>query len=223
MRPHRVVVLTPSFDEILCLAETLEDMLVETLVSESAVEAFDVAVLVRFARLDEAEPDFLLPGPAIQSHAHELRAVVHDDLFWETSSFAKPIQDPDDPGTRQGKVHLNGRRLFAELIHESQTLEGSPVVESIMNEIHSPDLIGPNGLQRSELTVLAKLLSLHPPHTQAFFAVDTADFLVIHLQALTPEQDVQTGISKARSLGSQGFEAFSQSLITRPPRKIPTG
>lgn len=50
-RPHVVVVAPPACGLVAGLLQALEPVLVETLVAETAVEALDVGVLRRLARL----------------------------------------------------------------------------------------------------------------------------------------------------------------------------
>ena len=45
---------SPGLDEDLGMGQTREPVLVETLVAEPAVERFDIGVLIRLARLDQA-------------------------------------------------------------------------------------------------------------------------------------------------------------------------
>ena len=52
VRPDLVVVLPPGSDGGPCLRQRLEPMLVQAFVPELAVEALDVAILHRPARLD---------------------------------------------------------------------------------------------------------------------------------------------------------------------------
>jgi hypothetical protein len=52
VRPDGVVVDAPLFDDPIGLAERREQVLVQALVAEPAIEAFDEGVLRRFARRD---------------------------------------------------------------------------------------------------------------------------------------------------------------------------
>ena len=60
MRPDRVVVGSPLLDDHLCFSERVEDLSVEQLIAQLAVERFAVAVLPRTPRSDvnslRAEP-----------------------------------------------------------------------------------------------------------------------------------------------------------------------
>ena len=59
-----VVVLPPCFDDLTCLVEVGEQVLVEALVAQPAVEALNKAILHRFARCNVVPFDvvLLLPG-----------------------------------------------------------------------------------------------------------------------------------------------------------------
>src|SRR3546814_13226893 len=52
MRPHMVVVVAPEPQHRAGMAERHEQRLVEALVTQAAVEALDIAVLLRLARRD---------------------------------------------------------------------------------------------------------------------------------------------------------------------------
>ena len=64
MRPDRIVMAPPAFDDDLGLAQSVEDLAVEQLVAKAGVEALDVAVLPGAASLDVG---VLAPTTAIHS------------------------------------------------------------------------------------------------------------------------------------------------------------
>lgn len=53
MRPHRIVVLAPLFDQCPGLFQRAEYLAIEQLVSELAIEAFIVSILPRTSWFDE--------------------------------------------------------------------------------------------------------------------------------------------------------------------------
>ena len=76
MRPDGVVMPTPSLDQHLSFLERVEDLAVEQLVSELAIEGLIEAVLPRAAGLDKEGLD-LDPGkPGSNDLGRELRAIV---------------------------------------------------------------------------------------------------------------------------------------------------
>lgn len=66
-------------------------MLVQALVAEPAVEAFDKAILLRLARRDVALQHSLLLLPLQDGVRRRLRAVIADDHH---RSAAPPLDDP---------------------------------------------------------------------------------------------------------------------------------
>ena len=76
MRADLVVVASPVGDHVSGLCERREPVLVEALITELAVEALDVAVLRRTARLDQDVFDAMPLRPGDERAAGELGAIV---------------------------------------------------------------------------------------------------------------------------------------------------
>ena len=77
MRPHRIVVLTPLFDQRLRLFQRAEYLSIEQLVSEFAVEAFIVSILPGTARFDEECLHTDPLKPFAKDYCDKLRAIAH--------------------------------------------------------------------------------------------------------------------------------------------------
>jgi hypothetical protein len=81
VRPVVVVVVAPVVDDASHVAEAGEPVQRQALISEAAVEAFDVRVLHWLAGLDEAQFHAVPGRPGLHRPASELRTVVGaDDL-----------------------------------------------------------------------------------------------------------------------------------------------
>jgi hypothetical protein len=76
-----VVVLSPAFNEHLCLLQCVEDLAIEQLISELAVEAFIVAVLPGAAWLDVESLDADPAEPSPNRLGGELGPVVRADMI----------------------------------------------------------------------------------------------------------------------------------------------
>jgi len=74
-----VVVRPPLLNQHLGFEERVEYLHVEQLVPQLAVEALDIAVLPRAARLDKGRLGTHAADPALHGHRHELRPVVRAD------------------------------------------------------------------------------------------------------------------------------------------------
>ena len=57
LRSFLVVLASPGFDDGLRVGQTRKPVLVEAFITEPTVERFDVGVLIRFARFDQAQRD----------------------------------------------------------------------------------------------------------------------------------------------------------------------
>jgi hypothetical protein len=73
-----VVVEAPGFDDVSCLIQRSEQVLVEAFIPVLAIEAFDVGVLHRLAGTDEVQLDAFLVCPGIQRLAGCWRASKTD-------------------------------------------------------------------------------------------------------------------------------------------------
>src|SRR5690606_36897387 len=74
-----VVFAHPGTDDRAGVIETDKPVLIETLVAQSAVEGFDVGVLVGLARLNQAQRDTVTVRPDQHGSACECLAVVGAD------------------------------------------------------------------------------------------------------------------------------------------------
>src|SRR6185437_10757125 len=102
------------------VGEAEEPALVETLVAEAPVEAFDIAVLRRLAWLDELQLDPALVGPLVESPPGELRAVVRPYQHGLPAGLDQTCHDPHDVRAGEGKVCLQRQALPAVVIHHRQ-------------------------------------------------------------------------------------------------------
>ena len=82
MRPVRVVMPTPAFNLAPRVKQIAEPAYLQTLFTQTAVEALDVGVLDRLARPDVHQFDPLILTPAQEAAAGELRAVVPAEWNW---------------------------------------------------------------------------------------------------------------------------------------------
>ena len=82
-----IIAPKPLGGKILYFFKTLEEILIQPIIAHRPVVPFDIAVLLRLARLDIPQVNAFSLGPALQPGADVLRAVVTADLFGLASSF----------------------------------------------------------------------------------------------------------------------------------------
>src|SRR6266478_10033295 len=94
-----VVVDPPFFDNLACLAEVREQVLVEALVTQTAVEALYEAILHRFAGRDVVPFDTVVLLPAQDRVRGQLSAVVAHDHAGIAAQFGNAIEFTHDTQT----------------------------------------------------------------------------------------------------------------------------
>ena len=74
--PIGVVAASPPLDVKLRVPQREKPMLIQALVAEPAIEAFDVGVLNRFPGLNEEQLDLVIGRPRIECTTPELTAII---------------------------------------------------------------------------------------------------------------------------------------------------
>jgi hypothetical protein len=95
-------------------------MLIQTFISELAIEAFDVRILLRFARFDESQLKLLAIRPFIEGLADKFRAIVHRHRERQSTTVCQPLQHTDDAPSRQRRIDFNCQAFFRKIIHDIQ-------------------------------------------------------------------------------------------------------
>src|ERR1700753_324864 len=141
MGTSSVVVEAPGLDVMPSIAKAGKPELVQTLVSESAVEALDVGILDRPARANEVQAHAILMSPKVKGLACEFRPVIdHDDLGHASLAY-ETVKNSDHPKAWQRAVYLERETLPAALIHDVEAAKRSPVDQGIADEVHRPTLV----------------------------------------------------------------------------------
>ncbi len=141
MRPFRVVVFSPAFDDDLGFSQRVEDLPVQQFVPEPGIEALDVAILPGAARLDEGGlgTNSLNPGPDILSN--ELRSIVAADKCWRPAQDEQIRQGVDDVRRVQPALHQDCQAFPAELVEDVQCAERLAIIRAAMDEVVAPDMV----------------------------------------------------------------------------------
>src|SRR5262245_15759653 len=80
MRPDRIVIAPPAFDDDLSFVEGVEDLAIEQLIAQARVEALDVAVLPRTAPLDVGSLGAESGDPSLDGRRDELGSIIGPDM-----------------------------------------------------------------------------------------------------------------------------------------------
>ena len=90
-----------------CFLYGLKDILIQPLVTNGAVIAFDVRVLLGLARLDVFKPDVALLGPSHQRATDIFRTVLDTYRLRLTAPFNDLVRAAHNPFSRQREVGLD--------------------------------------------------------------------------------------------------------------------
>lgn len=188
MRSLLVIALSPLLDLVACVLQAREPLLVEALVSERAVEAFDEAVLDRLPRLDEVELDVSLFGPGRQRDAQELRSVVRHQSARKPKGFRELIEHSHHPIGRDGRRDLDPRHLSRAEIHDRERPQPAPIDEPVVDEVHRPGVVS---LDRDGSRGARKALQPLAPsatYLELKGAIHAIDPLAVRRRAFAPQQ-----------------------------------
>lgn len=102
-----VVASDPLRGHLANLAERFEHVAVQHLLSIRSIQAFNVAVLHRPPRLDEAALDAVTPSPLLELLADELGTVVDAQRCGSAAQLDELIERAHDAPRRQVRIDLD--------------------------------------------------------------------------------------------------------------------
>lgn len=182
-----VIVLQPALGCLPDLVQRVEQVRVEHMLSEGAVEALNEGVLRRLARLDVDELDALHPAPLLRQRGNKLRPVVHPDAPWLLPPFNQVIQHPHHPVALQGEVNLDVKRLPVKVVHHVEGAEFPSVGQGIAHKVNRPGVVHLLWHLQGLLYPLGQPLFGFPPDAQPHLLVDPVHALVVPGPAFLPQ------------------------------------
>ena len=220
-----VVFVDPAASDFAYLGKEFEHVGIEHLVSEGAVEAFDIRVLIRFAGLDVVEFHALVPAPGGEHAGQVFGAVVDPDCVGFAPPLHEPIECAHHAGTGNGGIHHNRQRFAHALIEDVQRAEAATVIERIGHEVHGPFRIGPSLHHHRLLNPCRQAALGSPRQIELHGLVNAIHPLVIPPVAHQAKAVVAHPESPARVLlhdGVQRFDHFTVPRLGRHHRPVPT-
>ena len=117
-------------------------MLVEALVTQSAVETLAEGVLDWLAGCNVMQSNASIGSPAEHRQRTHLRTVIEDDRFRVSATFCNGIEHPRHPKAGKREVGLEGKIFVRTVVAHAQNTITSACPEAVVNEIERPSLIG---------------------------------------------------------------------------------
>ena len=147
--------------------------------SNGAVVALDIGVLLRLSGLNVAQSNPLFLCPFHELAADIFRAVVHTNGERLAAPFDDLVQAADDAFCRQRKVHFNAQSLAVEVVQNIQQPELPAVFQTICHEGHGPNQVRRIGHSQGIGLVPLQTFAWFDPEVQLQLAVDAVYALVV--------------------------------------------
>lgn len=165
-------------------SKTSEDVFIETLIPQPAVQTLDEGILDGFARVNELQPDAVVVRPRVEHPARKLRAGSHLEDLRQAPGVGQPVEHPDHSGPRQREVRLNHRALSRKLVHDRERPKAAPVAQAVRHKVHGPPLVDLLGRRPGAAQMTAPLAAPSASQRQPFIAIEPLHPLVIDGPAL---------------------------------------
>src|SRR5258708_11447492 len=141
MRPDRIVMAPPAFDDDLSFSEGVEDVAIEQLIAKAGVEALDVAVLPRTAPLDIGSLGADSGDPSLDSLGDELRSVVGPDVTGNAAQDEQVGQNVDDIDCFELAGDTGRQAFVGKLVNDIEHPISASIVGAVLDKVVGPDLI----------------------------------------------------------------------------------
>jgi hypothetical protein len=130
-----VVVEQPPVRCFAHIVEAGKQVLVQDLLAEGPVEAFDVGVLVGLAGLDVPDGHTVELGPLHEGLAQKLRAVVGAQDLRQAVVALELLEDANQARGRDRRVDFDMQRLAVEVVNHVESPEPATARERVSHEI----------------------------------------------------------------------------------------
>ena len=209
----------PSLDQHLGFLERVEDLAVQQLVAQLAVEALVVAVLPRAAALDEQRPHADPAEPSPHRLGGEFPAVARADVVGRAAFDEEVGQHLQHVVRGQVARDGDGEALARVLVDDRQHAEGPPVVGAVLHEVigpHMPRPARPQPDARAVVQPQPPALGLPPRHLQPLAPPDAPHPLGIHPPAPGAQHRRDPPVAVAAVLGRQADNRLGQRGLVVP-------
>jgi len=182
MRPDRIVMAPPAFDDDLSFSEGVEDLAIEQLIAKAGVEALDVAVLPRTAPLDIGSLGADSGDPSLDSLGDELRSVVEPDVTENAAQDEQVGQNVDDIDCFELAGDTDRQAFVGKLVNDIEHAISASIVGAVLDKVVGPDMIAvlrPQPNARSVGQPEPAALGLLVGNLQPLTLPDTLDPLVV--------------------------------------------
>src|SRR5215470_6617788 len=216
MRPDRIVMAPPAFDDDLSFSEGVEDLAIEQLIAQAGVEALDVAILPRTAALDIGSLGADSGDPSLDSLGDELRSVIGPDVTGTAAQDEQIGQNVDDIDCFELAGDTDRQAFAGKLVNDIERPISASIVGAVLDKVAGPDVIAllrtqPNA--RSVGQPESAALWLLRWDLQPLTSPDTLDPLVVDYPARLAKQPCDLAIAIAAVLPGKLDSIGGETLL----------
>ncbi len=139
--PVMIVIQPPAVQHISGLRQAQEQLAVEALVPQLAVETLHVAVLPRTARFNKQCSDSGLPKPLSNSPGSKLRTIVASKVSRCVPHGKQILQNLHDIPARKVTGHLDRQAFPGIFVHHVQQPQSSAPFGPVTDKVIGPDMV----------------------------------------------------------------------------------
>ena len=136
-----IVVHPPPIHNVPRLRQVQQQLTIQAFITQLPVEAFDIPVLPRTARLDEQRLDARRSEPRLDRLASELRTIVAPDASRASTDHEQFIQRSHHIRAREVPTDLDRQALTRILIDHRQHPESTAALRPIADEVITPHMV----------------------------------------------------------------------------------
>ena len=137
-----IVLLSPIFNDDLCLMPVGEDPAIETFSAKLTVEALDKRVLPWTTGLDVQGAALPIAQPLLQGVGDKFRTIVAAQVVGCAPQQKEPFQLLDDLARRDGAGDVNRQALPRVLVEHRQHPQLATALGAGFQKVIGPDLVG---------------------------------------------------------------------------------
>ena len=222
-----VVMSPPPFDQDRRFFQGIEDLHVQQLVSELAVETFAVTVLPRAAGLDEQRADVEPFQPVSYRMSTELRSIVRSNVVGWTMGDEQLGEQRQNVIAVQPSRYQDRQTFASELVDHHQHTKRPTIMGTFLDKVISPDMMAPARSKPDTGTIIqpeTTPLGLSRRHLQPFSPPDPRDPFGIHMPPLGTQQGRDPAIAVTAKLAGKVDNRFSERyFVIRHFGNMPLG
>jgi hypothetical protein len=216
MRPDRIVMTPPAFDDDLSFSEGVEDLAIEQLIAQAGVEALDVAILPRTAALDIGSLGADSGDPSLDSLGDELRSVIGPDVTGTAAQDEQVGQNVDDIDCFELAGDTDRQAFVGKLVNDIEHPISASIVGAVLDKVVGPDVIAvlrPQPDARSVGQPQPASFGLFIGDLQPLASPDALDPLVVDYPARLAQQPCHLAIAVAAVLLGKLDNIGRQTLL----------